>query len=134
MASEDRGSFDAEWVGFRGEVLRKLDLEFVIRLGLLVSDEGMERPGKTAEVMQEEVGSILASRIDQMGEDLFTRAKKEGVGFYTYATYEVYRTSNRLALEVVKSARREGRHELVEGDLQTAIRALQEAGGHWPIC
>ena len=134
MASEDRGSFDSEWAGFRNEVVRKLDLEFSIRLGLLVSDEGMERPGRTAEAMQEQVASLVASRSDQIGEELFTRARKEGVGFYTYAMYEVYRTSNRLALEVVKSARGDGRNELVGGDLETAVGALQEAGGHWPIC
>ena len=84
--------------------------------------------------MQEQVASLVASRSDQIGEELFTRARKEGVGFYTYAMYEVYRTSNRLALEVVRSARRDGRNELVGGDLENAVGALQEAGGHWPIC
>jgi len=133
LASEERNSFDTEWAGFRSEVLRKLDFEFSIRLGLLASDERMEHPGNLVDRMREETASIIESRGEQLGEDLFNRARQEGVGFYTFAMYETYRTSNRLALEVVKSARRNGRHEFVEGDLFAAIDVLRKSGGHWPL-
>ena len=133
LGSEERNSFDTEWAGFRSEVLRKLDLEFSIRLGLLASDERMEHPGNLVDRMREETASIIESRGEHIGEDLFNRARQEGVGFYTYAMYEAYRTSNRLALEVVKSARKDGRHEFIEGDLFTAIDALRKSGGHWPL-
>lgn len=133
MASEERNSFDTEWAGFKSEVLRKIDFEFSIRLGLLASDERMEHPGSLVDRMREETASIIESRGEQIGEDLFNRARQEGVGFYTYAMYEAYRTSNRLALEVVKSARREGRHEFIESDLFTAIDTLRKSGGHWPL-
>jgi len=133
LASEERNSFDTEWAGFRSEVLRKLDFEFSIRLGLLASDERMEHPGNLVDRMREETASIIESRGEQLGEDLFNRARQEGVGFYTFAMYETYRTSNRLALEVVKSARKNGRHEFVEGDLFAAIDVLRKSGGHWPL-
>lgn len=93
----------------------------------------MEHPGNLVERMLEETTSIIESRGEQIAEDLFNRAQSEGVGFYTYAMYQAYRTSNRLALEVVKSARREGRHEFVEGDLSAAIDALRKTEGDWPF-
>jgi len=133
LTSEERNSFDTEWAGFKGEVLRKFDFEFSIRLGLLASDERMEHPGNLVERMREETTSLIESRAEQVGEDLFNGAQLEGVGFYTYAMYHAYRTSNRLALEVVKSARKEGRHGFVEGDLYAAIDVLRKIGGHWPI-
>ena len=133
MSTEERSSFDAEVVGFEGEVFRKLELEFSIRLGLLASDERMDHPGNLAEMMREETSSVIESRRGEFEDDLFNRARQEGVGFYTYAMFEVYKTSNRLALEVVKSARQGGRNQFVKGDLLAAIEALKKAGGHWPF-
>ena len=119
---------------FKDEVFRKLDLEFSIRLGLLASDERMDPPSNVAEGMHEEISLLVESKSSQIEDDLFSRARLEGVGFYTYAMFEVHKTSNKLALEVVKSARREGRRQVVEGDLSTAIEALEKTGGHWPFC
>jgi len=133
MSTEDRGSFDSEWVGFRNEVLRKLDLEFSIRLGLLASDERMEPPGNLTEKMRDLTSSVIESRQEQVGDDLYNRAKEQGVGFYTYAMYAAYKTSNRFALEVVKNARKEGRNEFVEDDLLAAMEALKKEGRYWPF-
>jgi len=133
MSTEDRGSFDSEWVGFRNEVLRKLDLEFSIRLGLLASDERMEPPGNLTEKMRDLTSSIIESRQEQVGDDLYARAREQGVGFYTYAMYAAYKTSNRFALEVVKNARKEGRNEFVEDDLIAAMEALKKEGRYWPF-
>jgi len=133
MSTEDRGSFDSEWVGFRNEVLRKLDLEFSIRLGLLASDERMEPPGNLTEKMRDLTSSVIESRQEQVGDDLYTRAREQRVGFYTYAMYAAYKTSNRFALEVVKNARKEGRNEFVEDDLIAAMEALKKEGRYWPF-
>jgi len=133
LSTEDRGSFDSEWVGFKSEVLRKLDLEFSIRLGLLASDERMEPPGNLTEKMRELTSSVMQSREEQVGDDLYHRAREQGVGFYTYAMYAAYKTSNRFALEVVKSARKDGRNEFVEGDLLAAVEVLKNEGRYWPF-
>jgi hypothetical protein len=134
VSSEERDSFETEWVRFRDEIFRKLDLEFSIRLGLLASDERMDPPNNVAERMHEEISLLIESKSNQIKDDLFNRARQEGVGFYTYAMFEVYETSNRLALEVVKSACKEGRHRVIEGDLSAAIEALEKTGAHWPFC
>lgn len=131
-SEEERNSFETEWVRFKDEVFRKLDLEFSIRLVLLASDERMEPPNNAAEKMHEKIAQLIESRPDQIENDLYNRARAEGVGFYTYAMSEVYKTSNRLALEVVKSARKEGRREVDTKDLSAAIEVVEKTGGHWP--
>ena len=133
MSTEDRGSFETEWVRIRDEVFRKLGLEFSIRLSLLVSDEGMDPPGNVSDAMREGIYTVIQPRTNQIEDDLFNRSRTEGVGFYTFAMFEVLVTSNKLALEVIKSALREGRRQVVEPDFLTAIEVMKTSPGHWPI-
>jgi hypothetical protein len=133
LSTEARNSFETEWVSFKDEVFSKLGLEFSIRLSLLASDQGMDPLGDISDGMCDSIITVIKSRVDQVGDYLFDRAQTEGVGFYTFAMFEVTKTSNKLALEVIKNAVRDGRRQIAEADLAAAIEATRAASGHWPI-
>ena len=133
MSDEERNAYETQWVRFKDEVFRRLDMEFSIRLGLLAADERMDSLGGASEKMHQVTSRLMESRQSQIMDDLFTRAREEGVGYYAYAMYEVYSTSNRLALEVVKKARSEQRQQLTDGDMLAAIDSLSSLPGHWPF-
>lgn len=133
MSSEERATFEAEWVGFRDEVYRRLDLEFSIRLALLGSDERVDTAGNVADGLREGIMEAVHSRSDQVIDDLFNRSREEGVGYFTYAMFQAHETANRLALEVIKSALKSARREIADADLPAALGALAATGRHWPL-